>query len=332
MRAPTGQPSLSPAEVPKDSMGARDVVLAVLIAAVWGANFTVIKIGLAGVPPMLLASLRYLVVALPAVFFVPKPRVPVGLWVAYGLTVGVGQFGALFLAMDRGMPAGLASVVPQSQAFFTLLFASWFLKERIQRAQLLGMAVAGLGLLVIALGLADGAVRIPMLAMLLTLLAAVFWGLSNIVVRLAVRDAASRGLSVDMLELVVWSSLVPPAPLFFLALLLDSPQGVRDALSSMQAASVFAIAYIAFGATLFGFGGWSALLAKYPAGTVAPYSLLVPVTGLFTSGLVLGERLSPMQWLGCGCVIAGLILSTSRRWFGGNVRGLQYAKQRCGAP
>lgn len=289
-------------------MPARDVLLAVLIAAVWGANFTVIKIGLAGVPPMLLASLRYLAAAVPAVFLVPRPKAPARLWVVYGLTVGVGQFGALFWAMDRGMPAGLASVVLQSQAFFTLLFAAALLKERIRAPELAGIAVSGAGLVAIAMSLSRGAANIPPSAFLLSLSAAAFWGISNIVVRRAVEAAAQQGASLDMLGLVVWSSLVPPIPLSLLALLLHSPPMVACAFTQMEAASLFAIAYIAYGSTLFGYGGWSVLLGRHPASKVAPYSLLVPVTGLLTAGVVLGEQLTLTQWLGSGCIVAGLVL------------------------
>jgi Permeases of the drug/metabolite transporter (DMT) superfamily len=289
-------------------MPARDVLLAVLIAAVWGANFTVIKIGLAGVPPMLLASLRYLAAAVPAVFLVPRPKAPARLWVVYGLTVGVGQFGALFWAMDRGMPAGLASVVLQSQAFFTLLFSAALLKERIRAPELAGIAVSGAGLVAIAMSLSRGAANIPPSAFLLSLSAAAFWGISNIVVRRAVEAAAQQGASLDMLGLVVWSSLVPPIPLSLLALLLHSPPMVARAFTQMEAASLFAIAYIAYGSTLFGYGGWSVLLGRHPASKVAPYSLLVPVTGLLTAGVVLGEQLTLTQWLGSGCIVAGLVL------------------------
>lgn len=289
----------------------KDVAIALLVVAVWGANFTVIKIGLAGVPPMLLASLRYLVVALPGILIVPKPRIRLAYGIAYGLTVGVGQFGALFYAMHLGMPAGLASVIPQSQALFTLIFAYWMLGERISTAQLGGMILSGAGLAVIAIQLDHpGAEAIPLLAFLLTLVGAASWGLSNIIVRMAVRDAARRGESLDMLSLVVWSALVPPLPLFILSVFLDSPQAIVGSLANLDAASLFSIAYIALAATIFGFVGWSRLLATYPASTVAPFSLLVPVTGLLTAGLVLSERLTPLQWLGATCVVGGLLIST----------------------
>lgn len=290
-------------------MSARDVVLALAIVAVWGANFTVIKIGLEGIPPLLLAALRYVVVALPAVLFVRRPNVAAGRLIAYGLTVGVGQFGALFYAMYLGMPAGLSSVVLQSQPFFTLVFAYWMLREPISWRHVVGMAVAVFGLLLIAAGRGDlDGSTVTLAALVLTLIGAASWGLSNVVIRLAVRDAASRDESVDMFSLVVWSALIPPLPLLAFALLLHGPAQIGSSLADITWMSVFSIGYIAYGATLFGFGGWSKLLAKYPANTVAPFSLLVPVTGLLTAHFVLSEQLSPVQWLGSACIVAGLVV------------------------
>lgn len=292
-------------------MSVRDVILVLLVVAVWGANFTVIKIGLADMPSMLLAALRYVVVAIPAVLFVPRPNVSLTHLLTYGFTVGVGQFGALFYAMEIGMPASLGSVVMQSQAFFTTLFAYLLLKERLSTTHLAGIGIAATGLVLIGLSMshADGG-GLPLGPLLLTLLAGSSWGLSNIVVRRAVGAAAAKGETVDMLGLVVWSALVPPLPLFALALLLHDGDTVLRALTHWTRAGLFSVAYIGYLSTLFGFGAWSRLLARYPASTVAPFSLLVPVTGLLTAGWVLGERLSPLQWAGSALVGAGLLILT----------------------
>ncbi len=289
----------------------RDAGLALLVVTVWGANFTVIKLGLGGVPPMLLVALRYAFTALPAIFFVRRPAIGWQYCAAYGLTVGVGQFACLFYAMDIGIPAGIASVVLQSQAFFTLLFAALLLKESLTGSQLLGFGVAALGLFIIGgnVGTAGIAV-IPAAAFLLTLLAAAFWGLSNIIVRHASQRAAANGQKLEMLSLVVWSSLVPPLPLLGFALMLDTSRTIMQVLLNLNALSVFAIIYLAYAATIFGFGTWSGLLARYPAGQVAPLSLLVPVTGLITAQIVLGEKLSALQWSGGIVIMLGLAISS----------------------
>jgi O-acetylserine/cysteine efflux transporter len=290
----------------KEKMHRRDLTIALFVVAIWGANFTVIRLGLDGVPPMLLASLRFLLAAFPAILFVPRPVVGLRYWLAYGLSVGVGQFGCLFYAMHIGMPAGVASVVLQSQAFFTLLFAVLLLHETVTIRQITGLCLAAAGLFLVG-GVSGKANAITPAALLLTIAAAAFWGISNIVVRKAGSSAASQGEKLDMLSLVVWSVLVPPLPLFLLSLLLDSPANVAQALTHLDAVSLFAIAYLAFAATIFGYGAWSYLLSRHPANQVAPLSLLVPVAGLLTARIVLDERLTLIQWGGCLLVVTGLL-------------------------
>lgn len=297
-------------------MNRRDLTLALLVVTVWGANFTVIKLGLSGIPPMLLVALRYTFAAIPAIAFVKRPAVGWRYIVAYGMTVGVGQFACLFYAMNIGMPAGVASVVLQSQAFFTLLFAAILLKETLKGMQVIGLLTAGLGLYFIGGNVGSNRLSsIPLGPFLLTLLGAAFWGISNIIVRYASKQSESCGEKLDMLSLVVWSSLVPPLPLMAFAMMLDTPKTLLNAVINLNVLSVFAVLYLAFCATLFGFYTWSMLLAKYPAGKVAPLSLLVPITGLITSQIVLGEQLSKMQWLGGIVILLGLIISN----FGGSL-------------
>lgn len=291
-------------------MNRKDFMLALLVVTIWGTSFTAIKLGLGGVSPLLLAALRFTFAALPAILFVRRPAVSVRYWIAYGLTVGVGQFGCLFSAMHLGMPAGAASVVLQSQAFFTLFFAAILLREPVTRSQLAGLGVSALGLYFVGYNNGKTDIHaIPVAALLLMLAGAAFWGISNIVVRKAAASAASHGERLDMPGLVVWSSLVPPLPLLLLALTLDSPGTVFGALATLSWTSILSVLYLALVATLFGFGTWSKLLSRYPASQVAPLSMLVPVTGLLTARVVLGEQLSMLQWGGCFLVIIGLLVS-----------------------
>jgi O-acetylserine/cysteine efflux transporter len=287
----------------------RDLAIALLVVAVWGANFTVIRLGLDGVPPLLLAAIRFLLAAFPAIFFVSRPAVAFRYWLLYGLTVGVGQFGCLFYSIKLGMPAGVASVVLQSQVFFTLFFAAVLLQETVRPRQIAGLVVATAGLLLVG-GISDKAAAITPMALLLTLIAASFWGMSNIVVRKAAAAAIAQGQRLDMLSLVIWTSLIPPLPLLALSLLLESPKTIVAALAGFDGTSLFAVAYLAFGATIFGYGAWSYLLSRHPANRVAPLSLLVPVAGLITARIVLLEKLTVTQWGGCLLVVAGLILAS----------------------
>lgn len=289
-------------------MTRRDYILAIALVTVWGANFTVIKFGLAGMPPLLLAALRYILTVLPAIFFIRRPAAGAKYVVAYGLTVGVGQFSCLFYSMYLGMPAGISSVVLQSQAFFTLFFAAAFLKESLKRSQILGVVIAGAGLCLIGANAGTTELSsIPVGAFLLTILSAAFWGISNIIARYASKQAELQGETLDMLSMVIWSSLVSIGPFLLGSLLLDGPETIWNALSNINIITAFSALYLAYAATLFGYGTWNRLLAKYPAGKVAPLSLLVPVTGLITAQIVLREHLSFLQWAGGAVIIIGLV-------------------------
>ena len=290
-------------------MNRKDLAIALLVVVIWGANFTVIRLGLDGVPPLLLASLRFLLAALPAIFFIRPPRVGFSYWLIYGLTVGVGQFGCLFYSIHLGMPAGVASVVLQAQIFFTMIFAAALLHEKVRPRQIAGLLLASAGLYLVG-GLSARTAVITPAALGLILVAAAFWGMSNIVVRKAAAAAASCGERLDMLSLVVWSALIPPIPLFLLSLLIESPEVILRALADLDAQSLFSVAYLAFGATLFGYGAWSYLLSRHPANRVAPLSLLVPVAGLVTARIVLAEQLTASQWSGCLLIVAGLLVAT----------------------
>lgn len=275
-------------------MPLKDVLLALVVIAVWGLNFVVIKIGLQGVPPLLLGALRFLLVLFPAIFFIPRPRLSWRWLLAYGMTISLGQFAFLFY----GMPAGLASLVLQAQAFFTLLFAVPLLGERVRAGQLLGLLVAAAGLTLIGLRSGPG---MTLAGFALTLCAASMWALGNIVTR--------RIGKVDILGLVVWGALVPPLPFLALSLWLEGPATLERAMLGLDLQSLLAIVYLAFAATMLGYGLWGRLLSRYPASQVAPFSLLVPVVGLSASALLLGERLDIQQGAGVGLVLAGLLVN-----------------------
>ena len=291
-------------------MKIKDLILALLVVIVWGANFTVIKLALDGVPPMLLVTLRYTLVVFPAIFFIKPPNISLKGLLLYGFTVGVAQFGCLFYAMHIGMPAGLASIILQLQAFISPILGYLILKEKLKTKQLVGFFIAIMGLFVIGFAsVQNGISSIPIPAILLTLLAPVFWSISNIIARSASDNAKARGQNLNMLSLVVWGGLIPPIPTLAIALLIDSPQTLINAVSNLSMISIFGVFYLAFGATLFGYGFWNILISKYPLSKISPLSLLVPITGLLTARIVLQEELSLLQWLGVSIIIIGLMIT-----------------------
>jgi O-acetylserine/cysteine efflux transporter len=289
-------------------MPLKDWLAALIVITAWGVNFVVIKIALDEVPPLLLGALRFSVVAFPAILFVRRPKVPWRTVILYGLTISLGQFVFLFSAMAAGMPAGLASLVLQSQAFFTVLIAALVLGERVQRHNVLGMVVAIAGLFLIAKGAPAGSV--PLLAFFLTLVAALSWATGNIVAKGAGKQ--------DMLGLVVWGALIPPLPFLALSAIIESPATMQSALAHMSYVGVSAVLYLALVATIIGYVLWGRLLVRHPVSQVAPLSLLVPVIGLVSSAWLLDERMDWVQWIGGAIVMLGLTVNV----FGPRLRRL----------
>lgn len=275
---------------------------ALLVVLVWGVNFVVIHVGLVGVPPLLLGALRFLLVALPAVFFVSRPRIPLRWLLAYGLTISFGQFALLFTAMHVGMPAGIASLVLQSQVIFTLCFGALLLRECWQRHQPMALGLACLGLVVLASQQQSGGMTL--VGFVLTLGAASCWGLGNIVTR-----RISQQGPVDLLSLVVWGALVPPLPFLACSAWLEGPQSMWLALGNLSWSGGLAILYLALIATIVGYVIWGKLLQRYPVAEVAPLTLLVPVVGLLAARVLLDEKVQSLQWLGIALVLLGLLVN-----------------------
>lgn len=284
-------------------MPLRHCLLAVAIAAVWGFNFVVIKAGVGEVPPLMLSALRFLFAAVPAVFFIKPPKARRTIVLAYGLMVGVMQFGLLFLAIGIGMPPGLSSLVMQIQAFFTVAIAALVFGERPSGTQMIAAAVAFGGIAVIGLGLGQGkAGNTLLLPFLLVVVASLSWGIANVIGKSAGR--------IDALAFVVWSSLAVPLPLLALSYVFEGVPAFA-ALAHPSRFLVADVAFLSFGATLFGFGGWSWLLARHDAAVVAPFSLLVPIAGFLSAYLVYGEPVSLWEVFGGILILAGLTFNLS---------------------
>ncbi|TPG56928.1 EamA family transporter [Roseomonas nepalensis] len=280
------------------------LLLALLTTALWGFNFVAIQVGLdSGLPPLLMAALRFVVAALPALWL-PRPRIPAGRLVAIGIFLFVGQFALLFTGMAAGMPPGLASVTQQSQAFLTALIAAAVLRERPSARAMAGMAVAFSGLALI--GTTAGGGGMTGLGLALCLAGAGSWAVGNVLLRGA---GSSPGGPV---ALMAWLSLVPVLPLLALSLALEGAGAIGGALVGLNLRGVASLLYLAVAATLVGYGIWGFLMARYPATTVAPFALLVPITGAASSALVMGESFGAVRLAGMALVVAGLAVGALR--------------------
>jgi len=278
---------------------ASHLLLALGIVAVWGTNFVVIKNSLASFPPFYFASLRYIFVLLPLVFFMPRPKVAWGNLCIYGLATGVGQFGVMYYAVNSQISPGLASLVVQTQVFFTIGFAMLFAKEGLKRYQAVAVGIALLGLVIIALHTDS---TTTFLGLALVVFAGLSWGIANTVSR--------QAGSINMLSYVVWASAFSIPPLALIALIFEG--GTAHLWEVTLAAPLGAwvgVLWQSWANTLFGYAAWGWLLSKHPAALVAPAPLLVPIFGMGASAYFLGEALPPWKVEAASLVITGLIIN-----------------------
>ena len=284
--------------LPAPTLSLRDALIALAIMGVWGTNFVVIRLGLDHLPPLLFAALRFTLALLPAALVLKRPDVPWRKLAAYGLLIGVGQFGLLFIAMRGNITPGLASLVVQLQVFFTIGLAFALTGERLRLFQVAALLLAVSGIAVI---LAHTDTATTPLGLALVLVAAMCWAGGNVVQR--------STPAANMLAYVAWASLFSAPPLYLLSLLFEGWPAMRDGIISTDLGTWAAVAYQAVGNTLFGYAAWGWLLARYPAATVAPMSLLVPVFGMAASAVWLGEPLQGWKLLAAALVMAGLCLN-----------------------
>ena len=286
------------------------LALSVLIALIWGLNFIAIKLGVEAAPPFFLTAARFLLAAVPAVFFIARPKESFS-WVAgFGLMLGVGQFGFLFLAVRLGLPAGLTSLVMQLQAFFTIFFAWAIIGEIPKPQQIVGSAIAFVGIGVIAYGRWTGSEVLPLL---LCILAAAGWAASNIITKMA--------RPRNTLSFVIWSSLAVPIPMLILSYFFEDHAQVIAAVTQPTMTLIISLLYLAFLSTVFGYAAWNYLFNHYSASTVAPFSLLVPLFGVLGAAVAFGERFDNYEVMGAVLIVVGLLINT----FGGKL-GLGAAK------
>ncbi|MFC3109640.1 EamA family transporter [Undibacterium arcticum] len=275
-----------------------DILIALCVVCIWGFNFVVIKLGLQGLPPILFTALRFVFAALPLVFFIKRPQIPWKLLIGYSMFQFALQFTLLFTGMKLGFPAGLASLVIQLQAFFTIGLAVLVLGERPVVTQLIGALIALCGMALVAMHLEAKA---TVIGFLLVVAGGFCWGVANIFTK--------RMIKVNPLALVVWASLIASPPLILASLLVEGPASWVAAAAQMNWLSVATVLFQSYPNTILGFGIWSMLMRRYPTATIAPFSLLVPVAGMVSAAIVLGE---PLQWwkIAAGMlVLSGLLLN-----------------------
>lgn len=283
----------------RPGLPASHLLLALAIVAVWGTNFVVIKISLDSFPPFLFAALRYIFVLLPVVFFLPRPKVSWRNLLVYGLATGVGQFGVMYFAIDGRISPGLASLVVQTQVFFTIGFAMFFAKEGLRLYQVVAVAIAMIGLTIIAL---HTDATTTFLGLALVVFAGFSWGIANTVSR--------RAGAINMLAYVVWASAFSIPPLLIGSVIFEGgPSHLWEVSLAAPMGAWMGVFWQSWANTLFGYAAWAWLLSKHPAAVVAPAPLLVPIFGMGASTFFLGEALPNWKMMAASLVITGLIIN-----------------------
>jgi len=271
-------------------------LVALLVTLIWGTNFVLIRYALDELPAFTLATLRFTLVVIPLIFFLPKPQVTWRALAAYGLAIGCGQFGLLFWAMQNNISAGLASLIIQMQVFFTIFISAFLLNERISFHQSLSLLICFVGLFLIIVFTSG---QTTTLGIGVTMLAALSWAIGNIVVE--------RIGPINMLPFIIWSSLFSVPPLLVMTFIIEGPTYALNAIQSAGGRSWLVIVWQALGNTIIGYGLWNILLRKYPATMVTPWALLVPVFGIGSAWLLLSEPLPWWKLLACSLIFIGLI-------------------------
>ncbi|HHL2561040.1 TPA: EamA family transporter [Yersinia enterocolitica] len=274
-----------------------DFLIALLITAIWGVNFSIIKLGLITADPLILAGIRFTLCALPAVFFIKKPDTSWRYIIGYGLLFGIGLWGIVNLGIKAGVSAGIASLVLQFGAFFTMVLGAFLFHENLSKYQYIGIIVALLGLTSIIF-ISDGSVTFIGLA--LVLCGAVVWGLVSIIIK--------KSNTKYIFSFLVWSSLFSPMPLFILSYLFNGPSGFTELAIHFNTTTLFSILFQVYPNTLFAYWVWNSLLTKYPVSVVAPLSLLVPIFGMLGSVMIFNESIPSGKIIAMVFIISGLII------------------------
>ncbi len=283
-------------------MTPRDAALALLVALLWGVNFVVMKHAVSEIPPLALTGTRFALAAVPAIFLLRRPNIPWRILLGFGLAFGVIKFGLLFTAFKLGMPSGLAALVLQMQAVFSIALAYVWFAEKPTFAQWAGLAVALMGAIIVTVGVSGGAAALPVA---LTLAAAIAWGFAN----MATKAATRLGVTIDMLSFAAWTALMPGIVMLLASLVVEGPSAGIGALARATPLGLAALAYLIWPVSLFSGAIWGGLLARNSIAAVAPFALLIPIIGFVCGWIIYDETISGTTASGALLILAGLCVT-----------------------
>jgi len=274
------------------------IFLAILVAAIWGFNFLFVKFSLQEISPLWLCAIRFFIASVPAIFFIKPPTAPFRIIVLYGLFMFALQFSLLFMGMSAGMPPGLASLLMQVQVFFSIFFAAIVLKEIPAPLQIIGALVSFSGIALVGLHFDKSA---TLLGFILMMAAAATWGLGNLITK--------KLSNINMIALVIWGSFAACPPMFAVALIFEGPKTLIYSAHHFTWLGVVSVLYIVYISTWAGYGIWNWLLSRYTVAAVVPFTLLVPIFGMFSAALITGEHLQSWKLIAGLLVLGGLSIN-----------------------
>lgn len=285
-------------------MPIKDIMIIIAVTTIWGLNFSVTKIGMEHMPPLFLNAVRFSVVALLA-FIIPRPSVDWRIFAGIGVFIGVIKFSLMFVSINIGLGAGLASVIVQGQVFFTIILALLIYKERVQNYQIIGLLIGFIGLFIMSF---DDGGDFNFLGFMLTVVAALMWGIANMFFR--------HTGSTEAVAVIVWASVVAVIPLWLLSAFFDGPEVIINTIENINMQSILVILFASALSTIFAYSMWGKMLSKYKAADVTPFALLIPVSGLLGGVFLVDETISRTAMIGIIILMAGLVVSI----LGGRVR------------
>ncbi|MFB9135311.1 EamA family transporter [Vibrio olivae] len=278
-------------------MTGRDLLLTLLVMAIWGVNFSMIKLGVTETDPLLVAAMRFFCATFPIIFFIRKPDVPWRNLLAYGLVFGTGIWGMASCAITYGLSSGMASVLLQTDVLTTVLVGMWLYKERLTRQQKVGIGIALIGL-IISIVYTNGNVTVA--GVVLIFISAICWPLAGVIMK--------QSKAPNTFAFNIWGMLFAPVPLVILSVMVSGVDVLQVTYQNWTMNSWFSVLFQAYPTTLFGYWVWNKMLVKYPMSQVAPMTLLVTVFALLSGYWMYGEQLSASQWVSCSAFLMGIIL------------------------
>ncbi|ELE5892183.1 EamA family transporter [Vibrio fluvialis] len=276
-------------------MQGRDLLLIISVMAIWGFNFSMIKLGVSEMDPLLIAAARFFCATFPIIFFVRKPNVQWRYLMAYGLVFGTGIWGMASCSITFGLSSGMASVLLQTDVLTTVLVGVLLYKEVISARMAAGIVVSVVGL-VVSIIYTNG--NVTLAGVVFIMISAICWPLAGVIVR---KSGTRSAFAFN-----IWGMLFAPLPLVALSVAMNGWDVLSNTYQQWNSNAWISVLFQAYPTTVFGYWVWNKMVLKYPMSQLAPMTLLVSVFALLSGYAIYDEQLSLAQWVSCSTFLLGI--------------------------